>query len=226
MSELSELEIYGLWNWLDAATQGLSAESRIRIEEEIRAHFESARESEMATCANPEEAGLSAIISLGDPVVANKAYRKVLLTESEAELLNAMKKRQSSSAWTRLFERSNKIFIVVTQLVVAFTIYDGDFGKELHSEKAFAIWSVFGFIALFVLPPFLPKRSRRLSRAYNCLVPILLFGCIYLMKGIQLKLSFAAIVAIVFIATFRTMRRASHLRRKLPVEDWPDGLFM
>ncbi len=64
-----------LEQWLAGATRGLSAESAARIRAEIQQHYDSA-------C----EAGDDAIAALGDPRAANRAYRKVLLTESEAML--------------------------------------------------------------------------------------------------------------------------------------------
>ena len=62
--------------WLSEATKGLSAESTARVREEIQQHYDSAR-----------EAGGDAddvMRALGDPGTANRAYRKVLLTEREA----------------------------------------------------------------------------------------------------------------------------------------------
>jgi hypothetical protein len=59
--------------WLSGATRGLSAESAARVRAEIQQHYDSA-------C----EAGDNALAALGDPRAANRAYRKVLLTEQEA----------------------------------------------------------------------------------------------------------------------------------------------
>jgi hypothetical protein len=59
--------------WLSDATRGLSTESAARVRAEIQQHYDSA-------C----EAGGDALAELGDPRAANRAYRKVLLTEQEA----------------------------------------------------------------------------------------------------------------------------------------------
>jgi hypothetical protein len=67
-----------LEQWLSDATRGLSAESAARVRAEIQQHYDSAR-----------EAGGDAddvMRALGDPRAANRAYRKVLLTEQEAML--------------------------------------------------------------------------------------------------------------------------------------------
>jgi hypothetical protein len=64
-----------LEKWLSDATRGLSAESAVQVRAEIQEHYDSAR-----------EAGDDAITALGDPRAANRAYRKVLLTQQEAML--------------------------------------------------------------------------------------------------------------------------------------------
>jgi hypothetical protein len=61
--------------WLAAATHGLSPESAARVRTEIEQHCESA-----------QEAGEDAVAALGDARAANRAYRRVLLTETEAIL--------------------------------------------------------------------------------------------------------------------------------------------
>lgn len=62
-------------HWLADATRGLSTESAVRVRKEIQQHYDLA-------C----EAGDDAIAALGNPRTANRAYRKVLLTEQEAML--------------------------------------------------------------------------------------------------------------------------------------------
>jgi hypothetical protein len=78
-----------LEQWLSDATPGLSAESAALVREEIEQHYESA-------C----QAGDDAIAILGSPRAANRAYRKVLLTEQEAMLAPAFAqpKKQSASS--------------------------------------------------------------------------------------------------------------------------------
>jgi len=62
--------------WLSDATRGLSEESAAQVRAEIQQHYDSARE------AGGDAADV--IRALGDPRTANRAYRKVLLTEREA----------------------------------------------------------------------------------------------------------------------------------------------
>ncbi len=73
-----------LEQWLADATRGLSAESAARVREEIQQHYDLARED------STREAGGDALAALGDPRAANRAYRKVLLTEQEAIMAPAL----------------------------------------------------------------------------------------------------------------------------------------
>lgn len=61
--------------WLQEATRGLSPESVQRVRDEIQQH-----------CESSERPDADAVAALGDPKVARRAYRKVLLTEREAML--------------------------------------------------------------------------------------------------------------------------------------------
>ncbi len=72
--------------WLSDATRGLSAESAAQVRAEIQQHYDSA-------C----EAGDDAIAALGDPRAANRAYRKVLLTEQEAMMAPVLTQPRRSS---------------------------------------------------------------------------------------------------------------------------------
>jgi hypothetical protein len=67
-----------LEQWLSDATRGLSAESAARVREEIQQHHDSSRE------AGGDDADV--LRALGNPRSANRAYRRVLLTEQEAML--------------------------------------------------------------------------------------------------------------------------------------------
>ena len=77
--------------WLSDATRGLSAESAARVREEIQQHYDLAHED------SAREAGGDAadvIRALGDPRAANRAYRKVLLTEQEAMMAPVLTQRK------------------------------------------------------------------------------------------------------------------------------------
>ena len=76
-----------LETWLKRATCHLSATSAAQVRSEIQEHFESARDEALDGGETPEEADRSALASLGDPSIAGRHYRKVLLTASEDLLL-------------------------------------------------------------------------------------------------------------------------------------------
>src|SRR5262245_55981074 len=66
------------YQWLVKATDGLALDGIERIRAEIGEHYQSAR----ASVCTPEQA----IAGLGDPKAANRGYRKVFLTEDEAQM--------------------------------------------------------------------------------------------------------------------------------------------
>ena len=76
-----------LETWLKRATRHLSADSAAQVRSEIQEHYESARDESLAAGAAPHEADRTALASLGDPRVAGRHYRKVLLTKAEDRLL-------------------------------------------------------------------------------------------------------------------------------------------
>jgi hypothetical protein len=73
--------------WLEQATSALSKESVAQVRREIGDHYESAREAAMAAGATAEAAEQRAFSALGDARIANRHYRRVLLTAIEARLL-------------------------------------------------------------------------------------------------------------------------------------------
>jgi len=76
-----------LESWLERATFWLAPASAEKVREEIREHFESAFEAERERGVSRYSAEQTAVKSLGSPAAANRQYRKVLLTVSEAKML-------------------------------------------------------------------------------------------------------------------------------------------
>src|SRR5262249_20850347 len=72
---------------LQRANRPLSPESALQIRTEIGEDYESARQAAMSPGVAAENADREAVAALGDPKTANRQYRKVLLTSSEARLL-------------------------------------------------------------------------------------------------------------------------------------------
>ena len=126
--------------WLADATRGLSAESAARVREEIQQHYDSA-------C----EAGGDALAALGNPRAANRAYRKVLLTEQEAMMAPALTQRK----------RSHRGVLLSSALLVAFVWWLA--GK--HRYPGF--WPI--TVAIFCTIPFtwfFPPTTLERSRIY------------------------------------------------------------
>jgi hypothetical protein len=102
--------VTSLYLWLLDATEGLSAESATQVRAEIQQHYDSARE------AGGDAADV--IGALGDPRVANRAYRKVLLTEGEARMAPSLTKRPSLRAMlltTALFAAFLSCFVLASK---------------------------------------------------------------------------------------------------------------
>ena len=72
-----------LESWLTEATRSLSKDSAAQVRSEIGEHYESS----LMRDVTPDEADRLAIAALGDAKAANRQYRKVLLTSSEARML-------------------------------------------------------------------------------------------------------------------------------------------
>jgi len=127
--------------WLSDATRGLSAESATKVRAEIQQHYESA-------C----EAGSDAIDGLGDPRAANRAYRKVLLTEQEALMAPVLTQPRPTSL----------LNIILTSGLLAAFLWWGA-GKQ-HGPGFWPIMS-----AIFCITPFawfFPANTLERSRIF------------------------------------------------------------
>lgn len=130
-----------LEKWLSDATRGLSAESAAQVRQEIQEH-----------CDSTSEAGEDAIAALGDPRAANRAYRKVLLTEQEAMLAPTLTRPR----------RDNLVSTLVASVIMAPVAL-----TYLAKGPSPGFWPV--MIAIFCTLPlirFLPATTLKRSRAH------------------------------------------------------------
>jgi hypothetical protein len=81
------LPIHSLPEWLNAATENLSAPAKERIKLEIESHFQQAMESHCAEGLTEHEAQTRALTELGNAQAAARSFRKTHLTEKEANAL-------------------------------------------------------------------------------------------------------------------------------------------
>ncbi len=85
--------------WVEIATDKLSLAAKERITQEIEAHFREAVESHIAAGMTDAQAETRTLADLGDAKAAAKRFRKIHLTESEAEQLQK-RLRWARSLWT------------------------------------------------------------------------------------------------------------------------------
>src|SRR5579859_6531288 len=78
-------------SWLLQATRGLSKDSASQVRAEIHEHYRSAHDDATAGGTSSDEADRLAVTALGDPKIANRQYRNVLLTSGEARMLRDAK---------------------------------------------------------------------------------------------------------------------------------------
>src|SRR5579883_1807299 len=84
-----------LESWLATATCKLSSASAARVRSEIADHYQASLDEGRSPA--------QAIDALGDPLAANRQYRKVLLTSAEARVLNQAKWEASAVCSRRAY---------------------------------------------------------------------------------------------------------------------------
>ena len=200
-----------LLDWIGRATRELSRESRVRVEQEIRDHYESALDDELASGTDPDVAGLFALNALGDPKAANRAYRKVHLTEEDERELRDSKNR-----------RKLEIFATAYFLFLGFASLAAGIQESLYEYGPQDLAGILGLM-LALQPWIVRKRSLMWSRMFYGVVGILCLPLIYFLDDLYQPLVTGAVF---FVALWPRTKRHWQLRRKLPIEKWPDGLFM
>jgi hypothetical protein len=215
---VSESNTIGLDAWLKEATRYLSKESAAQVQNEIRQHYESARETVIAAGSSREYAERTALTALGDPKVANRQYRRVLLTSAEARVLregNREARFVCSRAWLKGFVRVG----AVVALFGAITLFAaGDFAL---GRVALAAGVLAGFLSL---APYLPLYTPSRSRIFRAVKWIALGGLMAFAFGWEApSISWLAIPCMWPIISSEWTRTS--IRRKLPVAQWPKQLY-
>ena len=208
-----------LETWLQAATQCLSADSADQVRKEIREHYESARDAAIDGGATPEDADRSAVSSLGNPGTANRQYRRVLLTETEANMLRTSqweRKGVCARPWLLWLLRATP---VVALCAAALAFVSG------HTLLARLLLPLGVGTAVFFAAPTFPLYTPPRARVFRWVkwVAIIMstaaaFGSSASNWAGALAISFSGIVWIEWT------RRS--IRRKLPVAEWPKELFL
>jgi hypothetical protein len=225
--------------WLARATRQLSADSAAQVRAEIEQHYDSAREDAIAGGATADEADRSAVSALGDPRAANRQYREVLITRSEAKLL------RSSACEARFFTstplRKRLLTIVPAAAAMcaaaayAIATITAPFAIPFAASasinaSAALIARICAVVALLtsimfavpLLPIYTPTRAR-IYRAAKWLTVIAL--SVFLFEpGNRLEWSWLVLNCFSFVA-WTEIKRTS-LRRKIPAANWPKHLYL
>lgn len=200
-------------NWLDQATRCLSADSKTRVRNEIQEHYDSALADALHRGASNDEADRSAVTALGDPKVANREFRAVLLTSTEARVLrdgNWEARAFCSRAW-------------VKWLLPAIPVMGATVGAVLAKEwMILAAGLACGFnLSAPLLPIYTPARAR----LFRYIKWALFAGVLAFAFGPNaLRWSWLLVSCLGPVAWNEWTRMS--IRRKLPVAEWPKQLYL
>jgi hypothetical protein len=208
-----------LERWLEQATRCLSVESAAQVRSEIREHYEAARETAMSRGASADDAERLAVAALGDAKVANRQYRKVLLTVREAQMLRTGN-REARAICSRPWLQWMLLAAPVVALVAALAFF-------MNGDSALARALVVGGIMMGVVfaGPFLPVYTASRARVYRVAKWTLLAATFWLAFGADaLKYSWL-IASCLWIPVWTEWTRVL-IRRKLPIAEWPKQLYL
>jgi len=201
--------------WLNEATFKLSTESSARVRTEIQEHYELAREEALASGVSETEADIIAVKSLGDARTANRQYRRVLLTASEAKMLKRQRDDEAASVrrpWVRWLKPA--YFLVPALLIVA---YGPGWDWQLVHWLVFA--GVLELAQLLVMQ-FLPVYTVGRGRVYRWV----LWGVFVV--GIWSTIGLWGLVLIFVLGSVLNEWQRACIRGKLPVAEWPKRLYL
>jgi len=212
---MTELE-----GWLTLATRRLSKDSAALVRSEIQEHYESARESALAGGATEEQAARTALATLGEPQVANRQYRRVLLTSEEARILresNWEARAVCKYPVAKWFLLSIPVAFLSAAVALLLT---GGMSPITRVLLAAAIAT-----SLVCVAPFLPIYTPSRARVYRAIKCIVLPSALFLAFGPDSrKLSWLLICCLWLLVHAETTRMS--IRRKLPVAQWPKQLYL
>jgi hypothetical protein len=203
--------------WLKQATRHLSKDSVAQVRSEIQEHYDSARDAAIQNGATADEADRLAVRDLGNAKKANRQYREVLLTSAEAKMLregNWEARAVCSRPWLKRMLLAMPLAVLLTAATLFFT------GSTLA-------WPLLGGgigIGILFAAPFLPIYTPFRGRVFRVVKWIVLLGMFGMASGQDsqkwLWLGFSFLWP-----AWIELKRIS-IRRKLPVADWPQHLYL
>ena len=205
--------------WIKQATRHLSKESIAQVRIEIQEHHELAREAAIQDGASTDEADRLAIAALGDPTLANRQYRKVLLTSSEARMLNNGS-REALAVCSRPWLKRLILSLSITVLLAAIATF-----LMSGAKTGCPVLLAGAVIALLFASPFMPIYTPSRARIVRYLRSAFVLGTLAVTFGPDaLKWSWL-LVSCLWPLVWTEWVRAS-IRHKLPVAQWPKQLYL
>jgi hypothetical protein len=206
-------------DWLKRATRCLSKDSGEKVRTEIEEHFDLASEAAIKCGASAEEASRIALRELGDADEANRAYRRVMLTSTEAKLLRESNLEARAICtrpllkWTALSLPGVLLLASVVALI-------------MHNPNV-AIGSLLAglLMALTFIAPFLPVYTRKRGLMVRGVRWALLVFALLLLFGKDAR-QWSWLLATCFWPMIWTEWKRISIRRKLPVAEWPKQLYL
>ncbi|HEX4134760.1 MAG TPA: hypothetical protein VHY84_09145 [Bryobacteraceae bacterium] len=209
----------GLDSWLRQATRGLSKDSSAQVRTEIHEHYESAREAAINNGAAAQEADRSALAALGDAATANRQYRRVLLTSSEARMLREGN-WEAQAVCSRSLVKWLLAAVPVAALWAAAALYLAGEGLIARVVVAGAV-----MMGLLFTAPYLPVYTTSRSRVFRGVKWVAMMCALVLAFGPDALKYFWLLTACVWQFAWVEWTRNS-IRRKLPVSRWPRQLYL
>jgi len=206
-------------SWLNQAVRHLSKDSAEIVRREIQEHYDAAREAALHSGIDPEQAELMAVQSLGDPRVANRQYRKVLLTSSEAKILREAKAESQmicSTGWIKWTLMSAPgILLLISAISLAMHL----------PSLARGVLVVGALMAIFFIAPFLPIYTSTRGLIFRVIKWCMMFVCVFVLFGADTR-NEVWLASCWFFPMFYIEWKRTMIRRKLPIGQWPRHLYL
>jgi hypothetical protein len=206
-------------DWLHQATRKLSKSSAAQVRTEIEEHYHAARESAIAAGAASDEAERSALAALGDAKIANREYKRVLLTLAEERVLsqgNWEARTVCSHAWLRwlLLEISGAAIMAAVGLFIGHWTAIGRVALALGIGIGFTCGA-----------PSLPIYTQQRSRVFRAVKWVVQAGTLLLAFGPgAFTMYWLLLLCFWQMVSGEWTRNA--IRRKLAVSEWPRQLYL
>jgi hypothetical protein len=189
------------------------------VRREIEEHFEAARETALRDGSDEREAELAAVRTLGDPRIANRQYRKVLLTKSESSILREsnFEARMICSRkwlkWTMLSAPGTLLLLSAIFLAIH------------QAALARGVLVTGALMAVLLTAPFLPIYTAKRGRIFRAIKWVVMIGSVVLLFGRD-GLNWSWLISCSFFPMLYSEWKRITIRRKLPIGQWPKQLYL